>query len=101
MYLALAERREDTGRPLLHSVLRLPARCAFELIRQRPDKFWLDSLMLTVCGLSVLGASVLPSQGASFLRLLSIKLCAAILAFVAGRLYAPVFLKRVFMERQW
>jgi hypothetical protein len=101
MYLALAERSEEEGRPLLRSVMSLPSRCVFELIKQRPDKFWLDSLMLTLCGLSVLGASVLPSQGASFVRILSTKLCAAVLAFVAGRLYAPVFLKRVFMERQW
>jgi hypothetical protein len=100
MYLALAERREDTKRPLLGSVWRLPARCAFELIRQRPDKFWLDSLMLVLCGISVLVVSFAPSEGVSFPLLFTMKLCAAILAFAAGRLYAPIFVKRVFRERQ-
>lgn len=99
MYLALAERGEETGRPFVRSLKGLPPRWTYALIRQRPDKFWLDSLMLTLCGVSILGAGLLPSDGASFLYLFSIKLCAAILTFIAGRLYAPVFLKHIFMER--
>jgi hypothetical protein len=99
MYLALAERSKQAG-TFVRSARGLPAWCLYELIKQRPDMFWLDTFMLIFCGLSVLGAGLLPSQGEDFLRLLFIKLCAAILAFVAGRLYAPVFLKRIFMERQ-
>jgi hypothetical protein len=100
MYLALAERSEEAGPPFLRSLTGLPARCAYELIKQRPDKFWFDSLMLTLCGISVLVGSLAPSQDLSLTRLIVLKVCTAILAFIAGRLYAPVFLKRVFMERQ-
>jgi hypothetical protein len=100
MYLALAEQSIEKKRPFTSSAVHLPGRVLYFLIRQRPDKFWLDSMMLTLCGLSVLGASLIPSEGMSLLRIFTIKLCAAVLAFIAGRLYAPVFLKRIFMERE-
>jgi hypothetical protein len=100
MYLALAERSEEHEIPLVQAVWSPVVWCWYQLIRQRPDKFWLDSLMLASCGISVLAGSLVPTQDLSFTRLVVFKICTAILAFLAGRWYAPVFVKRVFMERQ-
>jgi hypothetical protein len=100
MYLALAERSEELEMPHIQDIWGPIVWCWYQLIRQRADKFWLDSLMLAACSISVLVSSLAPAQDLSFTRLVVLRVCTAILAFLAGRWYAPVFVKRVFMERQ-
>jgi hypothetical protein len=96
MYLALAEQTVVSTLPAPN---RLVPRIWYECIKQRPDHFWIDSGMLGLCGLGLIAASLLPFSGLTFANVAS-KICAAVLAFLAGRFYAPIFLKRIFMERE-
>jgi hypothetical protein len=99
MYLALAERALSVpGSPGFHVANVFP-RVFYACIRQRPDRFWLDSVMLSICAIGALCGSLVQFPGLTVLSIAS-KICVVILTFLAGRLYAPIFIKKVFAERQ-
>jgi len=91
MYLALAT-KNYTG-PGQGS------RLMFWLLRQRPDTFWTDAILLLSCsgGIVLAGLTDFPvlSMNSAITKVL-----AATLAFIAGRFYAPPFLRKVFVGRE-
>lgn len=91
MYLALAKNKYPDR--------IVVGRLMFWLLRQRPDNFWTDALLLLLCSGGILLASVtnfsVISAGS-----ITIKIAAASLAFIAGRLYAPTFLRKIFIGRE-
>jgi hypothetical protein len=91
MYLALG--MKDYSGPAWWS------RLTFWLLKQRPDAFWIDAILLTLCagGILLAGVTNFPVMSA---RSFTIKSAAAALAFIAGRLYAPTFLKKIFVGRE-
>lgn len=99
IYLALAERTAMDRSSLSHDSARWFSRLWYECIRQRPDRFWLDSVMLSISALGILLGSMLPYSGVNIESILA-KGCVAALAFISGRLYAPIFIKSLFVERQ-
>jgi hypothetical protein len=99
MYLALAERalaKPNTSQ--LSGMHRWTSRVWYELLKQRPDKQWLDTLMFVGGSFLVVGANWAMSSDTGW-RSLTVKLLSCVWAFIAGRLYAPTTLKRVFVER--
>jgi hypothetical protein len=90
MYLGMAT-RESPGVPT--------RRITFELMKQRADAFWIDMLLLGGCLIGVLLGSLV-SFPALTVTSLFVKALVAILAFVAGRLYAPAALRKIFPGRE-
>jgi len=92
MYLALARENFSAG-PGWYS------RFMFALLRQRSDTFWTDAILLggSLAGILLAGLTDFPVLSA---RSLIIKALAASLAFIAGRFYAPPFLRKVFVGRE-
>jgi hypothetical protein len=91
MYLALAT--------INHSGPGYWSRFCFSLLRQRPDAFWTDAILLLSCSSGVVLASVARFPVISS-KSLTVNALAAILAFIAGRFYAPPFLRKVFTGRE-
>jgi hypothetical protein len=77
----------------------MPVRAGFYgVLKQRPDRIWLDSILFVATGAAIVLGTI-PNELEGWESLV-LKTGVAILAFIAGRLYAPVALKRAFPGRE-
>jgi hypothetical protein len=74
-------------------------RTMFWLLRERPDSAWRDGLLLALCSAFILLATFLHFPTVSVWSVL-IKIAAVALTFLTGHLYAPAFMKKVFVGRE-
>jgi hypothetical protein len=75
----------------------------YALRRQRPDRTWIDALMLFLCSCGIVFGiwyQTLLYVPVTGVGAIVFKTCVAVLAFIAGRLYAPAFLKEAFTGRE-
>jgi hypothetical protein len=91
MYLALGA-KEYAGVGLWN-------RSLFWLLRERPDNVWRDGLLLLLCGAFILLSAFLNFPTTSIWSV-TIRVAAAVLTFLAGRLYAPAFMKKICVGRE-
>jgi len=79
------------------------SRIPFWLRRQRRDSFAIDTIMLLLCLVGIcfgMAFESFPPQTILSPSSLIIKALSAVLAFIAGRLYAPTFVKELFAGRE-
>jgi hypothetical protein len=94
IFLALAAERRERA---------IVASGWYNLIRQRSDSPWTDAMLLGLCSGGIVAgiwSQSLPGAQTTGVPAISLKLCMAVLAFIAGRLYAPAFLKEIFPGRE-
>jgi|GEM_PF-4383032 len=75
------------------------ARVWYGVVKQRPDSLWWDTLLLVLCSGGILLASIVNFTQSTW-QSVTIRVLAAVLAFGAVRVYAPPFVRKMFVGRE-